>query len=864
MGVARTAADLPEGHRLAYESDKAATGGLRPAIFHDGESHLIGPDLVRAWQIAQRKEKGLGQVVRDRSGAGGAIDRLLVELAPEARRRWERAFGAAQTVGEDGTAPVDRADGLALSVAAGEIPDVTDAEYAGLLLHASTLQAQLDTTERQAMTMIEAGRTESAAVLRRQAGEVAERLVRTVAAADRLASGLSSPFSARRLRPDAAAFTDEAVVRRATVAKGAVLSRGEREGIDAALARLRAADARVDALEGEAVMEADETANDLARKLIEREQRARERHDASTAQAEDGEARRAKRRAAIMDAREKIKGDLRALGLRVNDVSGLTVEGGYHVGRLALNYAQGASLTLEEIVARVQQDVPDLSPAEIVAALAAPKRPVRASTDAEIERARVERARAQKAVRAAVRALRPRSRWEWFGELMGAPRALKATGDMSAVLRQGAVLIARRPKASTRAFAEAFKAAFSEYEAERIDRLIREDPRQFARDAAGLYLAPVGDGADSANLTGREEQFMSRMLERIPVLGSVMAGSERHYVSFLNLMRVAAFDQFSDAHPDATPEEARAWAVYVNAASGRGNLGDFTGASATLAQAFFSPRFMVSRFQVPLALVKPSTPHAVRVEVAKDLAAFVGLGLVTLTLASLALDDDEGTVGLDPRDSDFGKLVVGNLRLDVWGGEQQVAQFLARAVLTATDNVGVTTPPKGRGDDVYRLAASFLTYKLSPTVTVPVEMVTGRNVFGQRVPFKESAAEALLPLGVSGTAEAYDAGTTPDEARAYAAAAFMGNFFGLGVSAYDAPLRSVAPQTILRRAGYLPRAGRAEPDAFETALARSIEDDFEALNAMEPGMLKDRVKRLAESARARSPRRPTGDDAEDP
>jgi hypothetical protein len=127
----------------------------------------------------------------------------------------------------------------------------------------------------------------------------------------------------------------------------------------------------------------------------------------------------------------------------------------------------------------------------------------------------------------------------------------------------------------------------------------------------------------------------------------------------------------------------------------------------------------------------------------------------------------------------------------------------------------------------------------------------------------EAARDALLPLGVSGTAEAYSAGTTPEEARAYAAAVFMGSFFGLGVTAYDDPLRSVAPQAILRRAAYNPTAGRAERDAFEAELARSIEADFGTLNAMEPDRLKQRLKRMAETARRRAGREEEEDNEDD-
>ena len=153
-----------------------------------------------------------------------------------------------------------RADGLALSVAAGQIPEgVTEAEYAGLLVRALDLQEQLDTAEREAEAHIDAGDEARADILRRQATEVTGRLERVVKAADRLAVAFASPFSLRRMRADAEAFTTNAVLRRAKIEKGAALTDAEQDRIDSALAHLRNAEAQVTDLERTAEEQAHET-----------------------------------------------------------------------------------------------------------------------------------------------------------------------------------------------------------------------------------------------------------------------------------------------------------------------------------------------------------------------------------------------------------------------------------------------------------------------------------------------------------------------------------------------------------------------------------------------------------------------------
>lgn len=695
----------------------------------------------------------------------------LSELPPAAVRRWDAVLSEALDTGL-----VAQADSLALALR--ERPRaVSDVEHAALILRAAELQAQYAAETAEAERIAESGGDASYAVVRARASLVA--LDRVTEASDLAGREAARALSIRRLRLNAETFAIQTVLRTARVTKGGELTADERARLADLVGQVEAADRRVKELEARA----------------EAASRARARKAAERAIAATPEAKRAAAKAKVKRDRAVILDELRALGLRVNDVTGLTVDGSILVGRLALTYAKEGALTLAEVVARVQQTLPDLAPDEIIEAVARPKTRQAERTEAELERARVERSRAQKAVRAAQRALAPRGAYDWIGEVLGAPRALMATGDMSAVLRQGAVLLpltaARNPKGVARAFTKATRSFFSSHTAEAVDMLVRTDPRQYVREASRLYLAPIGEGASVATLTGREEAFMSRFLEAVPGLGQLMKASERHYTTFLNLIRVAAFDYYADAHPEASREALAAWADYVNKASGRGSLnlgvlGDYSGAAPGLSSVFFAPRFMASRFQTLAAPFKPGTPAAVRAEIALSLSAFVGTGLVALMLARLAVDDDDAEIGTDPRSPDFGKLTFpaangrGDYHVDVWAGEQQVARLMARSVLVGTDHFGITDAPRrARETTPVDLATSFLKYKLAPTVTVPQELMTGKNAIGEDTTPGQTLRRAVLPLGVTSTLETYD------EAGAEAAAAvFAGNYFGLGVNVY--------------------------------------------------------------------------------
>lgn len=350
-------------------------------------------------------------------------------------------------------------------------------------------------------------------------------------------------------------------------------------------------------------------------------------------------------------------------------------------------------------------------------------------------------------------------------------RALKVTADMGALLRQGVFQLSRLaftdPAKAASIVANGVRAFFSQYSADAIDIAIRRHENQLERDRAGLHLSSL-----DATPTAREEMFSSNLIERIPVLGEIAKASNRNMTTVLNLLRADAFDRILASHPTATPAQKKALAEWINISTGRGNLGKFSRAGKTLAQAFFAPRFFVSRFQVFSHPMKHIKDPVVRKEIAKDWLAFLGAGTTALMLAALA----GAEVGLDPESSDFGKIVWGDTRIDVWGGLQQPARLSILPLLATLDSAGIRETQKQI--DLIDAGRRFLSYKLSPAVTLPAELATRRNIVGQEREIDETLLRAITPLIIEQTAEVYR--NTGDPVKT-AVTGGLG-FVGVGVS----------------------------------------------------------------------------------
>lgn len=359
-----------------------------------------------------------------------------------------------------------------------------------------------------------------------------------------------------------------------------------------------------------------------------------------------------------------------------------------------------------------------------------------------------------------------------FAEVLSLPRSIMASIDFSAPLRQGLVLTVNNPVIASKAFVEMFRQAASQNRFDRWLEELKETPQYQVMKDSGLYIADTR----TAKLSAKEEQFMSNLADKIPLIGKgfemkvgskkvklggldLIGGSERAYVGYLNKLRTDVFAKTADVFEKEglslqnSPKLYKALGDYINSATGRGNLGKWEESSAILNSLFFSPRLIASRINLLTNWANPqwyaNTPPKVRQMYALDMAKLVGVGVTLLSLASLGGAEVEE----DPRSSDFGKIKVGDTRWDIWGGFQQFVRFMAQFSLAQRKNTKTKQIKDldGTGFNSETRASVFgnmIRSKMAPVPGTLWNLASGKTMVGEEYGLKD-VPNSFLPLFAS-------------------------------------------------------------------------------------------------------------------
>lgn len=390
-------------------------------------------------------------------------------------------------------------------------------------------------------------------------------------------------------------------------------------------------------------------------------------------------------------------------------------------------------------------------------------------------------------------------------ELYELPRGLTTTADLSFGFRQGLPLITTKQWWTS--WGEAVKALGSEAAYREVMQKIESDPimqrrvdlttgkvkKSFAQEA-GLAITDL-----SKKLNNREESQRSTLAERLPLgIGRVVKASNRAYNAYLNQLRFETFKSLLDdarnmsveaaetgsARPgflrrDFTAEQAKDLnpyrnvvlakqiADFVNTGTGRGPLrmdlptiekGRFAMKERSLEQAadiltnvLFSPRLFASRVR----MLNPGTyvmaDPFVRKQYVKALLATAGAWGSISSIAALAGAD----VSLDPNSSDFGKIKIGNTRLDPAGGFQQflvtASRFLSGEYTSSAtgqeSELGQGFRAETRKDVVERFGVN----KLHPVARFAYDLMFASKY--QPVHIGDRIAQMFIPLIVQDVME---------------------------------------------------------------------------------------------------------------
>jgi hypothetical protein len=493
---------------------------------------------------------------------------------------------------------------------------------------------------------------------------------------------------------------------RAKAAKGADLSTAEVEKYDSMVTRLEKAEARI---------------NDLELKNVDLQTAL----DSMPTGAKSG--RRVARtdveiKAARADALAKIQKSINTGA--INSGPGAFFELDYKaIAQYALTFAEQGVGKVEDVIALTLKGAKeagiDLTDKDVKKALIDWGTPKKSSR--ELDAAIFQRDRLRKEIRNSISGMESTGIQKVIREASALPRALQATGDLSATLRQGLLLGAGNKRKAMAAFGRAMRAVVDPVYSAKLERELMGSPMAVKRKQAGLFIA------DGETLSLAEEAFMSKIAKEYPILKTVSGASERHYTTFLNQLRASVFDDMVKRFPDMGLDDKKALADFINVATGRGRVSP--GIAETASKVFFSPRFMASRIEAPLdavGLTKQGRAMwkspAARFQLMKSWSTVIGSGVGLLSLAKMA----GAEVSLDPDSPDFGKARLGDTSFDIWGGMQppvRLAAKLAKQVKSGEK----PEYKKGTAEE----AMKFLRYKLAPLPNIIIGAMDKQDAVGQ-------------------------------------------------------------------------------------------------------------------------------------
>ncbi len=322
-----------------------------------------------------------------------------------------------------------------------------------------------------------------------------------------------------------------------------------------------------------------------------------------------------------------------------------------------------------------------------------------------------------------------------IGEALNIPKAVLSSVDFSASLRQGFFMLFTDPKSWAKGVSAGYKAFFSPEYAKFVDVIIKTDPQYTKAKRSGLEESEFG------HVSKTEEYFASKWAGMIPGIKA----SERSFVTAMNMMRFQTFYNIAEdwaGTGQGSKENLNALAKIVNHLTGRGDVKTLKPFMPTLNITFFSPQLVISRFQTIGDLFKTETSVDGKTKwnpASKMLAWTLIKAFGTGALVLAALSRIKGVkVEYDPRSTDFGKVQIGDTRIDFWAGYSQIMRLIAGM---ATGERKTTGTGEIIQADRMQTVTRFLQTKLSPLAGLALDMNRGENFRGDEL---EGTPQAVI------------------------------------------------------------------------------------------------------------------------
>lgn len=331
----------------------------------------------------------------------------------------------------------------------------------------------------------------------------------------------------------------------------------------------------------------------------------------------------------------------------------------------------------------------------------------------------------------------------------GNAKAINASMDNSAIFRQGWKTLWTNPRIWQKNARQSFTNLVKQFGGHEVMDELHAD----------IVSRPNYDKMVRAKLAvgNLEEAFPTTAPEKLPVLGRAYKASEAAYTAFVQKTRADVFDKYLEVAQKSgvninDDKELQAIGKLVNSLTGRGSLGRLEPVGNTVNNVFFSPRFLKSNIDL---LTQPLGKGGATSKFAQKQAAKNLLKVVMGTSAVIAIANAvrPGSVELDPRSSDFGKIKVGDTRFDVTGGVGSILTLAARVATqssksTTTGQVTKLNSGKYGSQNSLDVVNNFIENKLSPVGSVIKDMLKGQDANGNKVTAGGEVGKLFTPIGL--------------------------------------------------------------------------------------------------------------------
>ena len=359
-----------------------------------------------------------------------------------------------------------------------------------------------------------------------------------------------------------------------------------------------------------------------------------------------------------------------------------------------------------------------------------------------------------------------------FDVIAGTTKSILASLDNSFFGRQGLVTLINHPDIWMKNFAKSWGDIGKELKG--IDAMLPIKADVFSRENAinGKYKAMELDiGIES------EEAFPTSIIGKIPLFGRLYKASESAYNGAALRMRADLADvlipQVEKMGINVMDKET-GLGTMINAMTGRGKVNLTPEQSRFANVAVFSVKYAKSNFDVLTAHAFDAKMNpAVKKMAAQNLLKVVGALAGVLTISKL-LDPD--SVELDPRSSNFGKILVGDdhkTKLNISAGMGSLITLATRMVPTlhngkwgfwkvnAKGRYVQTGTGKYGVDSPFDLAVSYMSGKASPVARVLLDTWEGRTMRGTKPTIGGEIVNVITPIPIQNL---YQLAQSPDGA----------------------------------------------------------------------------------------------------